>query len=43
MYGVYVNRDEADLIMQRFDLNRDSRLNFHEFGAMFTPVDRSTA
>lgn len=36
-YGVYISREESDLILQRYDNNRDARLTFSEFSSMFTP------
>ena len=42
-YGVFISREESDLILQRYDNNKDARLSFAEFSSMFTPQDRSSA
>jgi hypothetical protein len=40
LYGVYPSREEAQLILNRYDLNKDNRLSYHEFEEMFNPKDK---
>ena len=42
-FGLYASREEADLLIKRYDVNRDAKLNFSEFSVMFTPVEKSLA
>ena len=42
LYGVYA-KDETDLIIKRYDNNGDGTLVFHEFCAMFIPMDHHLA
>ena len=37
--GVFPTSDEVDLFLQRYDINRDSRLNFNEFSDAFLSND----
>ena len=39
-YGVFPSRDEAQLIMNRYDNNGDNRLAFQEFCELFDPRDQ---
>lgn len=43
LYGVYPTREETQLILNRYDLNRDNRLTYHEFEEMFNPKDKYTS
>jgi len=42
-YGVFISRDEAELLQKRYDNNGDGRLSFSEFSSIFLPMDLSTA
>ena len=37
--GVHVTADDVNLFFQRYDKDRDGRLNYHEFAAALTPED----
>ena len=43
LYGVYAKGEETDLIVKRYDNNGDGTLVFHEFCAMFIPMDHYLA
>ena len=43
LYGVYASHEEAQLLLNRYDLNRDGRLSFSEFSSIFLPKDASLA
>ena len=43
LYGVYPSHEEAQLLLNRYDLNRDGRLSFSEFSSIFLPKDASRA
>ena len=43
LYSVYPSREEAQLIINRFDNDGDSRLTYSEFQEIFNPKDRYTS
>ena len=43
LHGVYASHEEAQLLLNRYDNNRDGRLSFTEFADAFAPKDLSYA
>lgn len=39
-HNIYISHDEAELILSRYDRDRDERLTYEEFADMFVPIDR---
>lgn len=39
-HNIYISHDEAELILSRYDRDKDERLTYEEFADMFVPIDR---